>query len=753
VKFGGVRFMIWQSIWAMTVIDLAVIGMIAYTLAYFINLRDRILLPSTRYGLLAIGFGLLVIAIFYAVDLAAMHLLPVFMAEPDAMEFMRELHNQFNWFIPLISVGAISFGLLVNARGLLRLVTALRQSEERFREFAESSSDWFWEMGPDLRFTYISESLFEATGFHAEDRIGARREDFVSVSEIQRHPEKWVAHRADLAARRPFKGFEYDSQATLGGVSISGRPFFDADGEFLGYRGTGTDITERKRAELALRRSEELQRAITDHSPSVIYLKDTESRYLKINPAFEKIYGVTEAQTLGNQGYEWMDRKVLDSLIGLDQKVIESKIPLESEFEITHSHGVKSNLHSIKFPVSDQQGNIIGIGGISTDITERKHLEEALRQSQKMEAVGQLTGGVAHDFNNLLAAIMTNAQLLELSLEDQDDLLVMVRSIVRESQRGAELTHRLLAFSRRQTLQPKSIELGVLCDGMIDLLQRSLGETIEIDITSGDNPWNVLADPGEVESALLNLAINAKHAMPTGGKLEVRIENASVTDREWAELWNGRPGEYVALAVIDHGTGMPKQVLDHVFEPFFSTKGVGQGSGLGLSMVHGFAQQSGGFTAIESEEGRGTTITIYLPKTQLVQKTLAARKVDSELQMGLGETILLVEDEPAVRQITTNMLDRLGYTVVTAKDGVEALSVVSNADRIDLLLSDIVLPGGMNGIEVYENIRRQWPEIACLFMSGYSSLPDHQLPEGTELLPKPIRLSDFANKIRLVLDA
>ncbi|MCZ6643592.1 MAG: ATP-binding protein [Gammaproteobacteria bacterium] len=369
-----------------------------------------------------------------------------------------------------------------------------------------------------------------------------------------------------------------------------------------------------------------------------------------------------------------------------------------------------------------------------------------------MEAIGQLTGGVAHDFNNLLAVILPNAQLLEAELEGRDDLLAMASAIVTASEHGAELIHRLQAFSRKQSLQPKTIDLGLLCSKMNGLLELSLGETFEIELITGDETRNVLADPHGVENAILNLAINASHAMPSGGTLTIEVEDASVTSQEWAEHWEGQTGEYVALRVTDTGTGMPAEVLSHVFEPFFTTKAAGQGSGLGLSMVYGFAQQSGGFVAIESEQGKGTTVTIYLPKAQADQTITKAPKPDADIGNGRGETILVVEDSPAVRNATILLLKKFGFTVLTAEDGDSALEVASSGERIDLLISDMVLPGGMNGIEICNRFRELRPGLKCLFMTGYSSISDEDLPEGTKILSKPIEMGDFATKLRQVLD-
>jgi CheY-like chemotaxis protein len=369
-----------------------------------------------------------------------------------------------------------------------------------------------------------------------------------------------------------------------------------------------------------------------------------------------------------------------------------------------------------------------------------------------MEAVGQLTGGVAHDFNNLLSATMTNAQLLEISLEGSEELQIMAGEIIKASRRGAELTHRLLAFSRKQTLQPKSLDLHGLCEGMMDMLQRSLGEDIEIELVPAQSLWSVLADPGQVENALLNLAINARDAMLEGGKLTITMENNHLDKAQKELIPTNDTDAFVSLTVTDTGIGIPQEILSQVFDPFFTTKEVGKGSGLGLSMVYGFAQQSGGFTEIKSKRNEGTSVSIYLRKAEPEPIAASSVSIDSNLHLGNGEIILLVEDNENVQQAIAAMLKVLGYTVHSAQNGVMALNIAQQSDDIDLLLTDIVLPGDMNGIELSEKIRADQPKLKCLFMSGYAALPNHQIPINGELVGKPFEIESIAIKLREILD-
>jgi PAS domain S-box-containing protein len=385
------------------------------------------------------------------------------------------------------------------------------------------------------------------------------------------------------------------------------------------------------------------------------------------------------------------------------------------------------------------------------DITERKRLEDQLRHAQKMEAIGSLAGGVAHDFNNLLAVILGNAELLQERLGEDDR---STQALIRASTRGAELTQRLLAFSRRQPLQPKVVDLGGFVDGMTGMLSRTLGETIEVKTVSAPDLWPTVADPGQVENALLNLAINARHAMPRGGKLIIESANVAFDDDYAAAQEEVRPGDYVMLAVSDTGHGIAPAVLPHVFEPFFTTKDVGEGSGLGLSMVYGFAKQSAGHVTIFSEPDRGTTVKLYLPRAGAAAGPRESRPA-AAVPRCRGETVLVVEDDPDVRKLAVAYLRTLGYEVIEAADAEAALAALTNAPRLQLLLSDVVLPGGMNGPDLAAEVQSRRPETKVLYMSGY---PEHTiaghspLDDGAELINKPFRQRDLAIKLRAVLD-
>jgi signal transduction histidine kinase len=381
--------------------------------------------------------------------------------------------------------------------------------------------------------------------------------------------------------------------------------------------------------------------------------------------------------------------------------------------------------------------------------TDLEQTNEQLRQSQKMEAIGQLTGGVAHDFNNLLAVILGNAELLEHRSKDNRSL---VRAILRAATRGAELTHRLTAFSRQQPLQPRPVDLAALVAGMSDILGRTLGETIEIETVAESGLWLARADSGQVENSLLNLAINARDAMAGGGKLTIECANAQLTEAHALHNSEALVGDYVTLAVSDTGAGMSDAVLERVFEPFFTTKDIGEGSGLGLSMVYGFARQSGGHVTINSAVGQGTTVKLYLPRWEGTAVRVEKAATD-EVPRGRGEVVLVVEDDPDVRELAVKMLDGLGYSVIEAPTANTARTALDGAGGIDLVLSDVVLPAGTSGPAFVREARTRYPGLKAVFMSGHMGgvAKRNGLP-GPVVLNKPFQRREIAEALRAALD-
>ncbi|MDX1485218.1 MAG: response regulator [Alphaproteobacteria bacterium] len=401
-------------------------------------------------------------------------------------------------------------------------------------------------------------------------------------------------------------------------------------------------------------------------------------------------------------------------------------------------------------PVFDDDGVFTGYRGTGSDITEYRATKEQLVQAQKMEAVGQLTGGVAHDFNNLLAVIMGNAELLAEKPKNADRL---ISNILRASARGAELTKLLLAYSRRQPLHPRPVDLARLVPNMQALLERTLGETIDVRLDLASDLWPVLADPGQVENALLNLALNARDAMPQGGTVTIACSNAGPGGDPAEQESEGETGDFVLLSVRDTGTGMTAEIAERAFEPFFTTKEVGHGSGLGLSMVYGFTKQSGGHVAIDSDEGAGTTVRLYLPRAGAV-KDADADADGAAPVLGQGEMVLLVEDDADVRELVEKMITSLGYRVATAATADEARATLSGTD-IDMMLTDVILPGGVSGPALAEEVRRDDPTLPIVFMSGYpagAAGGGPRLGADDVLLSKPFQKIQVASAIRTALE-
>ncbi|WP_395670848.1 ATP-binding protein [Phenylobacterium sp.] len=399
---------------------------------------------------------------------------------------------------------------------------------------------------------------------------------------------------------------------------------------------------------------------------------------------------------------------------------------------------------------------------LQVEMAERAKAEEALRQSQKMEALGHLTGGVAHDFNNLLTVIIGGLDTVRRLLpdggagKDSPRLQRGLDMALSSAQRAATLTKRLLAFSRRQPLEPKVLDANKMVQGMAELVQRTIGEAVRLETVLGAGLWRTLADPGQLENALLNLAVNARDAMPSGGRLTMETSNAHLDDAYVANLAEPVPaGQYVMLAVSDTGEGMAPELLERVFEPFFTTKEVGKGTGLGLSQVYGFVRQSGGYVRIYSEVGEGTTVKLYLPRALAEEPAEAAEAPGADHRLAGDERILVLEDHDDLRAYSTSILRELGYQVIEAADGREAVALLAANPAIDLLFTDVILPGGMNGRQVADEAVRRRPGLKVLFTTGYTRnaiVHNGTLDPGVHLISKPFAFAELAAKVRAVLD-
>jgi len=394
---------------------------------------------------------------------------------------------------------------------------------------------------------------------------------------------------------------------------------------------------------------------------------------------------------------------------------------------------------------------------LRAEAEERERVEEALRQAHKMEAIGQLTGGLAHDFNNLLAGISGSLELLRIRAAQgrTAEFGRYIETALASVNRAAALTHRLLAFSRRQTLDPKPTKVNRLVSGMEDLFRRTVGPGIRVETRPAGELWPTLCDPNQLESALLNLVINARDAMPDGGNLLIETANSVLPDRRGAlrnaPPGNVPPGDYVILSVTDTGMGMAPDVIARAFDPFFTTKPLGQGTGLGLSMIYGFVQQSGGHVRLHSKEGQGTTVTIGLPRYLGARDDEAETDAAAALLPAASAVVLVVEDEAAVRMVIADVLSDLGYTVLEADDGRSSLSIVESGVRIDLLLTDVGLPGGMNGRQVADAARQRRPGLKVLFITGYAEnavVGSSRMEQGMQVMTKPFAVEALAARVQ-----
>jgi PAS domain S-box-containing protein len=563
-------------------------------------------------------------------------------------------------------------------------------------------------------------------------------------------------------------------------ISVKSTIERDEQGRALRLVGAHTDVTEQVVVEQALRQSEEGYRKLADQlaelnatlaqrveektrerdriwnvSQDLLVVADRNGVWRTVNPAWTRTLGWSEAELL-NRTSEWLEHPDDGGLTRAEvNKLVQGNSTVRFEGRFRHKDGSYRWLSWTGVPDQDH------IYAVARDVTSEKAAaerlratEEALLQSQKMEAVGQLTGGIAHDFNNLLTGIVGSLDLLQTRLNQgrTDNVARYINAAMTSANRAAALTHRLLAFARRQPLVPKNTDVNQLVVSLEDLLRRTIGETIDLEIAASDDLWCTLCDPNQLESALLNLAINARDAMPDGGKLTISTANArlgSVT----AETPALSPGDYVCIAVTDTGVGMSAEVAARAFDPFFTTKPIGQGTGLGLSMIYGFARQSNGHVTIESKLGQGTSIRLYLPRHHGDAAASSSFALKAAEPAATGETVLVVEDEPVVRAVILEMLAEQGYRTLEAVDGPSGLRILRERERIDLLVTDVGLPG-MNGRQLADQARETRPDMKILFMTGYAesvAIADGFLQPGMEMITKPFDLDNLSQRIRAMV--
>jgi PAS domain S-box-containing protein len=635
----------------------------------------------------------------------------------------------------------------------------IRESHERFEFVTRATNDAVWDWDLVTNGVCWNEAVCTLFGY-ARDQVGPDADWWIA----QIHPDD--RDRVATSIHRVIEGTgqfwsdEYRYRRADGSyadILDRGYVLRDADGKPVRMIGAMQDITYRKRAEDALKDSEVRYRLMVEGSEQVFfYVHDPEHRFEYLSPSVKDVLGYDPEELLG-QPYDVLLTGLPDDAI--IQEMTDGALrdgQRRQPYTVAHRHkdGRVVALEIVETPIK-REGRVVGIQGFARDVTERKHLEDQFRQAQKMEAVGRLAGGVAHDFNNLLMVIGGYAEILRDRCAADESLRKDVDEILRATERATTLTRQLLAFSRRQVLELKVLNLNDVVADVEKLLRRLIGEDIELVTRLAPHLGSVKADPSQIEQVLMNLAINARDAMPRGGRLLIETSNVQV-DAEFARRHVGlQPGAWVTISVTDTGRGMDADTLAHVFEPFFTTKEKGAGTGLGLATVYGIVKQSGGYISMYSEPGQGTTFTVYLPRTdQTVGAETSVRPAPTA--NGGRETILLVEDEAGVRDLSAEILRAKGYTILAAANADEALNLAGqHPGTIHLLLTDVVLPG-MRGVELAEHLGALRPGIKVVYMSGYTEdafLHQGDLPPGTAFLQKPFSAALLTRKIREVLDA
>lgn len=640
-------------------------------------------------------------------------------------------------------------------------ITVRRQSEEIARETAvrlqlaaSSGNIGLWDWNLRTNTVYYSLEWKRQLGFE-EHEIAPNLTEW----ECRLHPDD--RERALDATRSFIEGIDQEyrvefrlrhKDGSYRWILSQGALLRDALGVPVRMLGSHIDLTLRKKMETALAESESRLLALMENVPMAVTLKDLDGRYLFVNRRFSQWHGATIQDVLGRTMTDVFPERDRAPMVAQEAALLAGEGPRKRIEMVTFCDGTKHCVEILEFLVP---GPVPAICSMAADVTQQRKMGEQLRQAQKMEAIGQLTGGIAHDFNNLLTVIIGNSELLTTALGDNPALKRLAEITGIAAARGAELTRSLLVYARQQKLEPRPTAINELLRRMHGLLGRALGERVEIALHCRADIQDAIVDPGQLEAAILNLAVNARDAMPAGGRLTIETANVELGDDDARRNEGVKPGSYVLISVEDTGAGMTPDVLARAFDPFFTTKEVGKGTGLGLSMVLGFAKQSNGHVKIYSEPGHGTVVRLYLPCTAGVAVKGATSALASDLPRG-GETILLAEDDALVRAQAESQLASLGYRVIAVRNGTEALEVLRRPESIDLLFTDVIMPGGLSGLELVEAARQVRPALRVLLTTGFSqngiggSVPH----AGTfEILQKPYRKADLAARLRQVLDA
>jgi PAS domain S-box-containing protein len=624
-----------------------------------------------------------------------------------------------------------------------------RERESLFSAVVESSNDAIITTSLGGTITGWNRAAERLFGFTAAEAVGSRIDIIVPPDKQPEVPENLLRVSKGEAIEH-YETLRLHKDGSELNVALGISPIKSATGEIVGASKTARDITESKRTERALSQEVEERRRIFETSQDLILVTDTKGTFVQVSPSSMTILGYRPDEMIGHSAVEFIHPDDLESTRHEMRSARRGQHMRNFETRYVHKDGQAVTLTWMGAWSEPVRRHFF----VGRDLTEKHAAEAQIRQAQKMDAVGQLTGGVAHDFNNILTVITGTIGILSEAVADSPQLSAIAKMIDEAAERGASLTKHLLAFARKQPLQPREVDVNGLILETAKLLHPTLGEQIEIRPLLAADAWTALVDPNQLTTAILNLSLNARDAMPAGGKLTLETNNIYL-DEGYASMHSEvTVGNYVLIAVSDTGTGIPAANLERVFDPFFTTKEVGKGTGLGLSMVFGFVKQSNGHIKIYSEEGHGTTVKIYLPRATGLDQTDAEVQASSRVEGG-NEIVLVVEDDALVRRYVITQIESLGYTTMEASNATEALNVIDNGDPIDLLFTDVIMPGPLNGRQLVEAALKRRPSLKTLYTSGYTenAIVHHgRLDSGVLLLAKPYRKSDLAKMMRMALD-
>ena len=639
---------------------------------------------------------------------------------------------------------------------------AAQTSDGRYRLLIEAITDYaIYMLDREGRVTSWNPGARRFKGYEADEIIGRHFSTFYTDAERSQNVPTLALAEAERTGRFEREGWRVRKDGTQFWAHVVIDAIRSPEGELVGFAKITRDLTERRAAETKLRESEDqfrlLVQSVTDYA---IYMLNVDGHVASWNAGAQHIKGYAPEEIIGrhfSDFYTEADRAAGLPRIGLETATRDGR--WEHEGQRVRKDGTAFWAHVVIDAIRDDAGKLVGFAKVTRDITERREAEAALQaaqatmiRSQKLEAIGQLTGGVAHDFNNLLQVISGNLQLLSKDIAGNARAEMRVQSALGGVARGSKLASQLLAFARRQPLEPRVVNAGRLIKGMDEMLRRALGGEIEVETVVAGGLWNSLIDPDQLENAILNLAINARDAMNGEGRLTIEASNAFLDDEYVRQQDELSAGQYVMIAVTDTGAGIPPDILERVYEPFFTTKAEDKGTGLGLAMVYGFLKQSGGHVKIYSEVGAGTSVKLYFPREVASEDALVGAPSD-EIKGG-EETVLVVEDDDEVREVAVSMLNELGYRVVKARDAASALVVVDSGIPIDLIFTDVMMPGTLRSPDLARKAKERLPNVAVLFTSGYTQnaiVHGGRLDPGVELLAKPYTREALARKIRHVL--